>query len=207
MVTTEPGRGRMVWQQREPEQAGAGGATGGLGVAELWPSLGKGCKAENVFLGILRRSVPGMAQVRGLIDEERADSSPVSASAASVSGIRLGGRYGLTRRGCAGAGDLGAAAAAPALPAVPMTATTVLIWTVVPTLHFDLESTPAAGEGISASTLSVVKSRTAAHLVAPCRQASNHLVMVPLQNGLAHLRHDQWCARPLAARYSGHRGR
>src|SRR5271156_4182687 len=89
--------------------------------------------------------------------------SPVSASAGSGSGASTG---------------LGAAAAgAPA--AEPMVATTVLIWTVVPASILISESTPAAGEGISASTLSVEISNRGSSCCTVSPGFFNHLVMVP----------------------------
>ena len=58
--------------------------------------------------------------------------------------------------GAAGAGAAAAAAGAAAFPAAPpMTATTVLIVTVEPSGTLISERTPATGDGISASTLSV----------------------------------------------------
>src|ERR1700733_9187738 len=79
--------------------------------------------------------------------EERT-RSPDSAASVSVTGSATG-------VGAGGAGDGDGAPAAAAPPAPPMTATTVLIWTVVPACTLISESTPATGEGISASTLSV----------------------------------------------------
>src|SRR5258708_7917412 len=62
----------------------------------------------------------------------------------------------------AGTGAVGAAAAGAAdFPAVPpMTATTVLIVTVEPSATLISERTPATGDGISASTLSVEISKS-----------------------------------------------
>src|SRR5581483_8739399 len=66
-----------------------------------------------------------------------------------VSGAFAGaGATGVTAAGCGGAGALAAAAA-------PITATTLLTGTVSPSLARISASTPAAGAGISASTLSV----------------------------------------------------
>src|SRR5260370_40543956 len=56
-------------------------------------------------------------------------------------------------RGAGWAGTVGPEA--PGAPAPPMTATTVLTWTVVPSLTLISRNTPAEGAGISASTLSV----------------------------------------------------
>src|SRR5271156_724293 len=60
-----------------------------------------------------------------------------------------------------------------------MVATTVLIWTVVPACTLISESTPAAGEGISASTLSVEISNKGSSCCAVSPGFFSHLVMVP----------------------------
>ena len=63
-----------------------------------------------------------------------------------------GAGAGAAAAGCA-AGAAAGAAGAPAAP--PITATTVLIWTVLPAGTLISVSVPETGEGISASTLSV----------------------------------------------------
>src|ERR1700751_1946211 len=73
-------------------------------------------------------------------------------SAAAAAGSDTGAAVGSGAFGAAGA-DGAAAAGAPAVP--PMTPTTELIWTVVPASALISGRTPAAGDGISASTLSV----------------------------------------------------
>jgi len=60
-----------------------------------------------------------------------------------------------------------------------MTPTTVLIWTVLPSVILISESTPAAGEGISASTLSVEISNSGSSCCTVSPGFFNHLVMVP----------------------------
>src|ERR1700723_1711390 len=60
-----------------------------------------------------------------------------------------------------------------------MVATTVLIWAVVPAWTLISESTPAAGEGISASTLSVEISNRGSSCCTVSPGFFNHLVMVP----------------------------
>src|SRR5579875_3607733 len=77
----------------------------------------------------------------------------------------------------AGAGAAGAGAAAPASP--PMTPTTVLICTVWPAGTLISVSTPAAGDGISASTLSVEISKRGSSRWTVSPTCLSHLVMVP----------------------------
>src|ERR1700722_3247415 len=100
--------------------------------------------------------------------------SPVSVSAVSVS-ISAAAAAGAG----AAAGALGWALAAAAPPLTPITATTVLIWTVVPACTLISESTPAAGEGISASTLSVEISNSGSSCCTVSPGFFSHLVMVP----------------------------
>src|SRR3984885_10614212 len=101
--------------------------------------------------------------------------SPVSVSAVSVS---------VSGAAAAGAGvaegALGWALAGAATPPLtPITATTVLIWTVVPASILISESTPATGEGISASTLSVEISNSGSSCCTVSPGFFSHLVMVP----------------------------
>src|SRR3984957_4507772 len=100
--------------------------------------------------------------------------SPVSVSAVSVS---------VSAAAAAGAGvaagALGWAFAAATPPLTPITATTVLIWTVVPACTLISESTPATGEGISASTLSVEISNNGSSCCTVSPGCFSHLVMVP----------------------------
>src|SRR6202044_1691368 len=96
--------------------------------------------------------------------------SPVSPSASVAAGAATAGA------GCAlGAG----AAVAPTAPAALRTATTVLIWTVVPACTLISASTPAAGEGISASTLSVEISKRGSSCCTASPGFFSHLVIVP----------------------------
>src|SRR5580658_6650717 len=60
-----------------------------------------------------------------------------------------------------------------------MTATTVLIWTVAPSSALISLSTPATGEGISASTLSVEISKSGSSFSTGSPIFFSHLVMVP----------------------------
>src|SRR3984957_5181120 len=60
-----------------------------------------------------------------------------------------------------------------------MTPTTVLIWTVLPSAILTSLSTPLAGEGISASTLSVEISKRGSSRCKESPGFFNHLVMVP----------------------------
>src|SRR5579863_1998559 len=78
----------------------------------------------------------------------------------------------------AGASDF-AGAAAVAAPAASITATTVWIGTVWPSFTLISFSTPAAGAGISASTLSVEISKSGSSRSTLSPGFFNHLVMVP----------------------------
>src|ERR1700691_6050018 len=77
----------------------------------------------------------------------------------------------------AAAGADGAAAGLPAAP--PITATTVLMLTVEPSGTLISERTPAMGEGISASTLSVEISKMGSSRWTVSPTFLSHLVMVP----------------------------
>ncbi len=83
------------------------------------------------------------------------------------------------------AGTCGAAAcafdagAATFVPASPMMATTVLTSTVAPSGKRISASTPATGEGISASTLSVEISKSGSSFSTSSPTALSHLVIVP----------------------------
>jgi hypothetical protein len=76
----------------------------------------------------------------------------------------------------AAAGAAGAALA-PAVP--PITPTTVLICTVFPAGTLISERTPAAGDGISASTLSVEISKSGSSRCTVSPTCFNHFVIVP----------------------------
>src|SRR5208283_1056137 len=77
----------------------------------------------------------------------------------------------------AGAAGAGAVAGLPAPP--PMTATTVWTLTVAPSGNLISVSVPAAGEGISASTLSVEISKSGSSRSTLSPTFLSHLVMVP----------------------------
>src|SRR5215469_4135192 len=80
------------------------------------------------------------------------EDRPCSAAAATdAAGAGAGAAAGVF----AGAGAAAAGAGAALVAAPPMTATTVLMLTVVPSETLISVRVPAAGEGISASTLSV----------------------------------------------------
>src|SRR5579859_5593440 len=79
----------------------------------------------------------------------------------------------------AGAGAGAAAGAAAAAPAASIVATTVLIGTVWPSLTLISFSTPAEGEGISASTLSVEISKSGSSRSTLSPGFFSHLVIVP----------------------------
>src|SRR5579863_726594 len=79
----------------------------------------------------------------------------------------------------AGAGAGAAAGAAAAAPAASMVATTVLMGTVWPSLTLISFSTPAEGDGISASTLSVEISNKGSSRSTLSPGFLSHLVIVP----------------------------
>src|SRR6202453_2120696 len=74
---------------------------------------------------------------------------------------------------------MGAAAVPTAVPGTLRVATTALICTVVPACTLISASTPAAGDGISASTLSVEISKRGSSCCTASPGFFNHLVMVP----------------------------
>ncbi len=113
-----------------------------------------------------------MLRTRG---EERT-RSPVSVSADIAIGVCFGGGAGAGGQEQERSGRLGSRGGCSA---TPMVATTVLIWTVVPAWILISESTPAAGEGISASTLSVEISNSGSSCCTVSPGFFSHLVMVP----------------------------
>src|SRR5690242_9333847 len=83
--------------------------------------------------------------------EERSRSPCDAASAGCAAGAAADAGDGVAGAGADAAGAGGAAAGALAFAAPPpMTATTVLIWTVLPASTLISESVPLAGDGISA---------------------------------------------------------
>src|SRR5699024_5245413 len=81
----------------------------------------------------------------------------------------------------AGGCDAGAAAAgaAAAPPSPPIVATTVFTWTVWPSCALISRRTPATGDGISASTLSVEISNSGSSRWTLSPGFFNHLLIVP----------------------------
>jgi len=76
-------------------------------------------------------------------------------SAFGAKAARAGASCGFAGLAAGDSGAFGAGGTATASPAAPITATTLLTGTVSPALTRISATTPAAGEGISASTLSV----------------------------------------------------
>src|ERR1019366_4123104 len=97
-----------------------------------------------------------------------AAAAGVSATAAGATGAAAAG---------AGFAAAGVAAALPAPP--PITATTVLMVTVEPSGNLISVSVPAAGEGISASTLSVEISNSGSSRSTVSPTCFSHFVIVP----------------------------
>ncbi len=102
--------------------------------------------------------------------EERACSDETEAAADAAAST-----LGASALGAAGAAATGAAPEA----APPITATTVLIWTVFPASTLIALKTPSAGEGISASTLSVEISNRGSSRRTVSPTCFSHLVIVP----------------------------
>src|SRR5262250_2898142 len=97
-------------------------------------------------------------------------------------GAAAGAGVGLGASALAGAGEgaaAGAGADAAALGAASIVATTVLIGTVWPSLILISFNTPAEGEGISASTLSVEISKSGSSRSTLSPGFFSHLVIVP----------------------------
>src|SRR6266702_8208914 len=122
----------------------------------------------------LRSTLLSLAILRTSGDERRR-SPDVAAAGVSETGAAA------TGSAAAGVGaaafGAGAAAGLPAPP--PITATMVLMVTVEPSGNLISVSTPAAGEGISASTLSVEISNSGSSRSTVSPTCFSHLVMVP----------------------------
>src|SRR5438477_11839977 len=93
-----------------------------------------------------------------------------------------------------GAGAGAAEAAEAAAPAASIVATTVLMGTVCPSLILISFSTPADGDGISASTLSVEISKSGSSRSTLSPGFFNHLVIVP-----SKMLSPIWCITTSAA--------
>src|SRR6201991_1812027 len=120
---------------------------------------------------VLRSTLLSLAILRTSGEERTRSPSVGTVAGAGVVGCAAAGSDVL------GAGTVAGAAAFPAAP--PMTATTVLIVTVEPSGTLISERTPATGEGISASTLSVEISKIGSSRWTLSPTFLSHLVMVP----------------------------
>src|SRR6266478_9776210 len=110
------------------------------------------------------------------LEEDAADAAGAEAAATGAGG----GAAGLAAAGAgAGAALAGAGADAAAEPAPSITATMVWIGTVWPSAILISFRTPAEGEGISASTLSVEISKRGSSRSTLSPGFLSHLVMVP----------------------------
>src|SRR6202453_2042081 len=130
--------------------------------------------AEPVPGTLLRSRLFSLAILRTR-GEERT-RSPVSVSLVSPSASLVAVA---AATGEGGAVGMGAAAVPTAVPGTLRVATTALICTVVPACTLISASTPAAGDGISASTLSVEISKRGSSCCTASPGFFNHLVMVP----------------------------
>src|SRR5262245_20515512 len=128
-------------------------------------------------------SIPCSAAIFRTTGETNAASSEPaggSGSGAFLGAAGRGGEAGAALGGSAFAGaGRGSFAVAAAPASVSITATTWLTGTVSPSLFLISTRTPAAGEGISASTLSVEISNSGSSLWTLCPIALIHFVIVP----------------------------
>ena len=145
--------------------------------------------------GTRARSTPCSAAIRRTSGEVRGSSAAAASGAAGAAGTCAGAAgtgAGVGGGGGAGAGAafgaaagarVGAAAGAAATPtlspASAMTPMTLSTATVLPASWRILASVPAAGEGTSASTLSVEISSSGSSLPTCCPSLLNHLTIVP----------------------------
>ncbi len=121
-------------------------------------------------LSVLRSTLP--------IEDGALGAGVATGAGAGVAAAGALGAPGLaseTWDGAAAAAGAGAAAPAPS----PMIATTVLICTVAPSATLTSVSVPAAGDGISASTLSVEISNSGSSRWTVSPTFLSHLVRVP----------------------------
>src|SRR5579884_2276842 len=184
MGTSSPG---------SPDVTGAAGAAGAAGFAAAGAGAGAGVAGTGAAApcfsikpstsSLVMRPpapVPGTWLRSRLLSfailrtsgEERGASFTPAVAAATGAGAAAGAS---TFAGGAAGADTGAAA--PASP--PITPTTVLICTVCPAGTLISVSTPAAGDGISASTLSVEISKRGSSRCTVSPTCLSHFVMVP----------------------------
>ena len=122
------------------------------------------CRKSRLFSRAMRRT-----------NGEERTRSPVSSWLVSVAR----GCFRSRRLTLGGGGSATGAGPQPLTPPALITATTVLILTVAPACTLISESAPAAGEGISASTLSVEISNSGSSCCTVSPGFFSHLVMVP----------------------------
>jgi hypothetical protein len=168
---------------------GAGGAWGADGVAAGGGADGAGGAGDHDAVGVVDAvGVEGGAGA-GVAGVERAAAKAAAAGGAGVAAADAGGAL-VEAAGVPSAwGDLGGAAAVPggtaaggvaeAVSPSPMTPTTVLMGTVDPGSTRISLSTPEAGAGISASTLSVEISKRGSSRCTRSPTFFIHLVIVP----------------------------
>jgi len=119
------------------------------------------------------------AEVIGVTGDGAGRAAAGGGTAAGFGASALGAVEDAAGEDAAGAGAGAAAGAEAAAPAASMVATTVLMGTVWPSLTLISLSTPAEGEGISASTLSVEISKSGSSRSTLSPGFFSHLVMVP----------------------------
>ncbi len=131
-------------------------------------------------------------------------SAVTSSSSSCTAGAAGAGVAGAAA--CAGADGAATGTAAGALAAPPMRPTTEFTWTVVPAWALISVSTPLAGAGISASTLSVEISNSGSSRWTLSPTFFSHFVMVPSKMDSPIWGITMSVAGPLAATGAGDGG-
>src|SRR5882724_11242683 len=185
------GGGGAVLTGAGPEDAGAAARAGAAAPPEMTASIS--CLltlSPEPVPGTVVRSMPCSLAMRRTSGEEwtRVPSFAALAAGTTTEGCGAGGGTMVGFGAGAGAGAAAAAGAdlagagavaAAAEPAASITATTVLMGTVWPSLTLISFSTPADGAGISASTLSVEISKSGSSRSTLSPGFFSHLVIVP----------------------------
>src|SRR5712691_8637948 len=157
------------------------------------PAPVPGTEARSMPYSLAMRRTSGELWMRSPAGRDGADPGPEAAAGAGAEGFAACGGGGTVAGFAAGAGaaglagsaafgagaGAGAAALAAPSPAASITPTTVWIGTVLPSPTLISFSTPAEGEGISASTLSVEISNSGSSRSTLSPGFLSHLVMVP----------------------------
>jgi len=134
---------------------------------------------EGTAAGLAAGCSGSIAGVEVLAEPVASEAAAGGAGAAAGFGAGGGGAAVAVGAGTALASEAPAEEAAGCSPASPITATTVLIATVCPSVTRISSRVPATGEGISASTLSVEISKIGSSRLTGSPTFFIHFVMVP----------------------------